>query len=71
MNVLMLMSGDGDYLPLIEEVSRRGVQVWLAAFSKRLSSALRYAADEFIDLDKHFFQPAPPETLPAPVPAPA
>lgn len=55
-DVIFLLSGDGDYLPLIEEVMRHGKQVWLAAFSKGLSPNLRFAPDDFIDLDKIFFE---------------
>lgn len=57
-DALFLLSGDGDYLPLIEEVARMGKQVWLAAFSKGLNKQLRYAADEFLNLDDLFFAPA-------------
>ena len=55
-DVLFLLSGDGDYLPLIEELGRHGKQVWLGAFSKGLNKNLRFAADEFIDLDALFFE---------------
>jgi uncharacterized LabA/DUF88 family protein len=55
-DVLFLLSGDGDYLPLIEEITRSGKQVWVAAFSKGLNSNLRFAADEFFDLDEIFFK---------------
>lgn len=55
-DVVFLLGGDGDYLPLVKEVARREKNVWLAAFSKGLSPALRFAADAFIDLDKLFFE---------------
>lgn len=55
-DIIFLLSGDGDYLPLIEEVGRHGKQVWLGAFSSGLNPSLRYAADEFIDLDPIFFE---------------
>lgn len=55
-DVILLLSGDGDYLPLIEEVSRFGMQIWVAAFSDGLNPQLRYAADEFFDLDEIFFE---------------
>ncbi|MCC7681335.1 NYN domain-containing protein [Janthinobacterium sp. FW305-128] len=67
-DTLLIIGGDGDYLPLIEEVARHGKQVWLAAFSKGLSPLLKYSADQFIDLDKIFFrQPAKPRVLRKPV----
>ncbi|WP_159103178.1 NYN domain-containing protein [Acidovorax radicis] len=56
-DIIFLLSGDGDFLPLAQEVSRNGKQVWLAAFSSGLSRRLRHVADEFIDLDELFFEP--------------
>lgn len=50
-----LASGDGDYLPLIKEVMRRGKQVELLAFSSGLNEALRYSVDNFYSLDEVFF----------------
>ena len=50
-----LASGDGDYLPLIEEVMRRGKQVELLAFSSGLNHALPYSVDSFFELDSVFF----------------
>ena len=51
-----LASGDGDYLPLINEVMRRGKQVEVLALSSGLNPALRYSADRFYLLDEVFFQ---------------
>ena len=59
-NVIFIVSGDGDYLPLVEEVNRHGLQVWLAAFSSGLSRDLRFASDEFFDLDRVFFEQSTP-----------
>lgn len=50
-----LASGDGDYLPLITEVMRRGKQVELLAFSSGLYPALRYSVDNYTCLDELFF----------------
>ena len=50
-----LASGDGDYLPLIAEVMRRGKQVEVLAFSSGLNSALPYSVDSFFSLDNLFF----------------
>ena len=55
-NVVFILSGDGDYLPLVEEINRHGKQVWVGAFSRGLNKNLRYAADEFFDLDSIFFE---------------
>lgn len=48
---ILLLSGDGDYEPLIDEVLRNGVQVFLAAFSKGLSPRLRDKVDQLYELD--------------------
>ena len=51
-----LASGDGDYLPLIQEVMRCGKQVDLLAFSSGLNNALPYSVDNFFNLDPVFFR---------------
>ena len=51
-----LISGDGDYKPVIEEVIRQGKRVWIAAFSNGLNPSLKLLADNFINLDNVFFQ---------------
>jgi uncharacterized LabA/DUF88 family protein len=58
-DLLYLVSGDGDYLPLLQEVMRHGKEVYVAALSSGLSSQLRYSVDEFHDLDRVFFPPPP------------
>lgn len=47
----ILVAGDGDYVPLVEEVKRLGkrVYVWFFA-SEGLNPALRLAADQFFDI---------------------
>jgi uncharacterized LabA/DUF88 family protein len=52
---IYLASGDGDYLPLIQEVMRRGKQVELLAFSSGLNPALKRSVDRFHLLDDKFF----------------
>lgn len=65
---IYLLTGDGDYLPLVREITRRtSKQVFLGAFSLGLSPPLRSAVEQFIDLDPKFFQrPAHPEPAPSP-----
>jgi len=55
---IMILSGDGDYLPLVKEIMRNGTQVWLGAFSDGLNVRLVPAVDRFVDLDKLFFAAA-------------
>lgn len=51
----VLIAGDGDYVPLVEEVKRLGKLVYVWFFEKEgLSPALRLAADRFYDLSGSF-----------------
>jgi len=52
-----IMSGDGDYLPLVKEVVHLGKQVRLSAFSSGLHSELRSNVDRFTSLDTFYFEP--------------
>ncbi len=54
---IYLVSGDGDYLPLIHEVMQKGKQVMVGALSSGLNQALVHSVDEFINLDNFFFKP--------------
>jgi uncharacterized LabA/DUF88 family protein len=52
LDVVVLVSGDGDYTPLVEHLKRRqGCKVEVMAFGKSCSSKLKEAADEFVDMD--------------------
>lgn len=50
-DAVVLVSGDGDYVPLVEYLQNHGKRVEVLAFGKSTSSRLREAADEFIDLE--------------------
>jgi uncharacterized LabA/DUF88 family protein len=49
-DVIILMTGDGDFVPLIEYLHGRGVMVEVAAFAESTNSQLREKADSFVDL---------------------
>lgn len=49
---LVLVSGDGDFAPLVEYLRNKGKRVEVMAFGKSASHFLKSEADEFIDLDK-------------------
>lgn len=54
-DVAVLVAGDGDYVPLVEEVRRAGKVVYLGFFSAAgLSTDLRLASDGFFSLDQFF-----------------
>jgi uncharacterized protein (TIGR00288 family) len=50
-----LFSGDGDYKAVIDEVIRKGKQVYIARFSDGFSPILIQLVDQIIDLDPVFF----------------
>jgi NYN domain len=51
----VLFAGDGDYVPLIEEVKRRGKNVVVCFFEGRgLAEEMKLTADYFFDLTKPF-----------------
>ncbi len=52
LDVIILCSGDGDFIPLVEYLKNQGKRVEILAFGKTTSSKLKEIADEFIDLDK-------------------
>jgi len=50
-----ILSGDGDYIPVINEVMRQGKKVIVWAFSSGVNKQLTYTPDEFKYLDDIFF----------------
>ena len=53
LDVVILVTGDGDFVPLIEYLKwGKGRTVEVGAFSRSASAKIKEAADEFIDLEK-------------------
>ena len=52
LDVVVLVSGDGDFKELLEHVKALGCRAEVIAFGKSASSRLKETADEFFDLDK-------------------
>lgn len=51
---VIILSGDGDYVPLVEYLQNtHGCQVEVVAFGKSSSARLIEAADDFFDLDQN------------------
>jgi len=50
-DALVLVSGDGDFVSLVEYLKNQGKRVEIIAFGRSASGLLREAADEFIDLE--------------------
>jgi uncharacterized LabA/DUF88 family protein len=53
LDVVVLASGDGDFIPLVEYLKMNGCQVEVVTFGKSASGKLKEVADDFIDLDEH------------------
>ncbi len=51
-DVAVLASGDGDFIPLVEYAKRQGLRMELIGFKESTSSSLIEAADSFIDLSQ-------------------
>ncbi len=52
LDVIILVSGDGDFVPALEYVRKFGCQIEVVAFGRSCSSKLRETADDFIDLSE-------------------
>lgn len=66
LDVVILVSGDGDYVDMVDYVKNQGHRVEAAAFGRSTSSKLIAAVDEFLDLDidykKYLLLSAPRKT---------
>jgi len=51
-DAMVIISGDGDFIPLVEYLKNQGKRVEVIAFGRSTSSNLKEVADEFIDLCK-------------------
>lgn len=51
LDVVVLASGDGDFVPLVEYLKMNGCQVEVISFGKSASGKLKEAADDFVDMD--------------------
>ncbi|MCK9581600.1 MAG: NYN domain-containing protein [Methanoregula sp.] len=52
LDAIVLVSGDGDYIPLIDYLQNQGKQVEVVAFGGTTSSKMRELVDDFTDLSE-------------------
>jgi uncharacterized LabA/DUF88 family protein len=52
-DAIVLATGDGDFVPLVEYVKSQGCQVEVITFGRSASSRLREVVDDFIDMDEN------------------
>ena len=50
LDCVVIASGDGDFVPLVEYLQTLGIQVEVVSFGKSTSGKLREVADAFVDL---------------------
>ncbi len=50
-DAIVLATGDGDFIPLVEYVKSQGCQVEVITFGRSASGKLREVVDDFIDLE--------------------
>lgn len=53
LDVVVLVSGDGDYVPMVEYLQNHGLQVEAIAFGESSSKNLKEKVDDFIDLSQN------------------
>lgn len=52
LDTIVLVSGDGDFIPLVHHARSVGCRVEVIAFGRSASNKLQEVADDFVDLDK-------------------
>lgn len=52
-DAIVIVSGDGDFIPLVEYLKNQGKRVEVIAFGRSSSLQLKETADEFIDLEEN------------------
>ena len=53
LDIVVLMSGDGDFRRLVELIASRGVRVEVVAFAEAVSTELKVVADLYVDIGAH------------------
>lgn len=74
LDVVVLVTGDGDFLPLVRMLKLRGLAVEVFGFPRSSAPDLREAADRFVPITRRMLRPLSPERRPrstASRPAPA
>jgi uncharacterized LabA/DUF88 family protein len=56
LDAVYLVSGDGDYVPVLKEAIRYGKHVYVGALPSGFNNELEYIADKFIDLENIYFE---------------
>ena len=49
-DTIVLVTGDGDFVPLVEYLKAKGIQVEVISFGRSTSQKLREATEDFVDI---------------------
>jgi hypothetical protein len=60
-DVLVLVTGDGDFVPLVRQLKMMGKRVEVIAFTKSSAPDLREAADRFFPVTRRLLRPIDPQ----------
>jgi len=52
-DAIVLATGDGDFIPLVEYLQNKGCQVEVITFGRSASGRLKEVVDDFIDMDEN------------------
>ena len=52
-DTVVIVSGDGDFIPLVDYLKGRGRRVEVVAFGRTASKKLKEAADDFLDIEDY------------------
>ena len=52
LDVVVIVSGDGDFIPVVEYLKLHGCQVEVMAFGQSCSAKLKEISDDFVDMSK-------------------
>lgn len=55
-NILTIISGDGDFIDLYRELGTKGVKVCVGALTSGCNKKIKHVVDSFSYLDKYFFE---------------
>ena len=53
LDVVIIVSGDGDFIPLVKYLQNNGTQVEVVTFGRSASGKLKEVTDDFLDLDQN------------------
>jgi uncharacterized protein (TIGR00288 family) len=55
LDIACFFSGDGDFEPVLQEVSKHGKLIYIYSFSSGFNSNLKKVCDQYTNLDENFF----------------